>query len=130
MKRTSHIISVITILSVIFSFITAYAEQADGPETRAEKLVDMMAKKDFSSVVKNFDATMTNVMPAEKLEQVWDQVTGQAGNFKKQLKTSKEKVQQYEVVHVTCQFEKARLDVNVVYNKDGKVSGINFAPAR
>ena len=41
-----------------------------------------------------------------------------------------EKVDKYDVVIVTCQFEKMALDVRVVFNADKQVTGLNFRPAK
>jgi hypothetical protein len=41
---------------------------------------------------------------------------------------SQKKEQGYDVVLVTCAFEKAELDVKVVYNNEQQVSGLWFVP--
>ena len=94
----------------------------------AEGMVDSMAKGDFASATKDFDATMKTAMSAEKLGQTWSQLTAQTGAFKS--RTGSREVQEagFQIIYVACQFEKTMLDIKVVFNKDGKISGLWFVP--
>jgi uncharacterized protein len=96
----------------------------------AKNFVDLLAKKDFSSAVKTFDATMAKSLPQDKLSQVWEQILGQAGEFQNQVATRTEQVQQYDIVYVTCKFKKTDLDAKIVFDKSGKVSGLFFVPTQ
>ena len=98
-------------------------------ESLASEFVDMLVKEDFSSAVKGFDATMSKAMPADKLQQTWTSLTGQIGKFKKQIKTRKEKIQQYNAVFVTCEFEKINFDIRVVFDSKSKIAGLFFSPS-
>lgn len=122
----------LTVLLGILLFNTqlASAAQEDTPETLAGQFVDMLAKEDFASAVKWFDVKMTSALPEPALKQTWVSVTGQAGKFTKQVKTRLEKVQQYDVVFVTCEFEKATLDVQVVFDSDKKIAGLFIVPSK
>ena len=90
----------------------------------AEGMVDSMAKGDFASATKDFDATMQAALPAEKLGQSWAQVTAQIGAFKSRTGSREAQEAGFQTVHVTCQFEKARWDIKVVFDKDGKIGGL------
>ena len=104
--------------------------QADKSETAARQFVDLLVKEDFSSAVKIFDATMKKAMSADKLRQTWGAILGQVGQFKKQTALRKEKIQQYDVVFVTCEFERTALDIKVVLDTAGKVAGLFFLPSK
>jgi dienelactone hydrolase len=94
----------------------------------AEGMVDAMAKGDFAAATRDFDATMTAAMSAEQLRQAWSRVTTQAGAFKSRTGTREAREHGYLIEYVTCQFEKATLDVKVVIGEDGKITGLWFAP--
>ena len=94
----------------------------------AEGMVDSMAKGDFASATKDFDATMNTAMSAEKLGQTWSQVTTQVGAFKSRTKTRVAQEAGFQCVYVTSQFEKANLDIKVVVNGSGQVSGLWIIP--
>ena len=96
----------------------------------AKRFVELLAKNDFSSAVKDFDETMTRVMPPDKLEKVWASLLAQTGPLKRQVKVGTAKVPNFEIVLVTCEFEKSTLDVKVVFDAAGKITGLWFAPSQ
>jgi uncharacterized membrane protein len=98
--------------------------------TKAQELVSNMAKGDFAGAEKDFDATMKSVLPAEKLGQTWSQVTAQIGAFKSRTGSRESYEAGFQMVYVTCQFERASWDIKVVFERDGKVGGLWIAPTQ
>ena len=96
----------------------------------AEGMVDSMAKGDFASATKDFDATMKAALPAEKLGQSWAQVTAQIGAFKSRTGSREAQEAGYQTVRVTCRFEKNPMDIKVVFDKDRKIAGLWFVPTQ
>jgi uncharacterized protein len=96
----------------------------------AGQFVQLLEKGEFASAVKEFDATMTNALPVEKLKQAWESLIAQAGTMKARLSTRTERAGEYDVVFVTCQFEKTKLDVKVVFNRAKRISGLFFVPTK
>jgi len=99
-------------------------------ETMAKDVVSLLVSGDYAKVVKNFDETMKKVLPADKLKAVWDSLIGQVGAFVEQGSVRKEKVLAYDVVFVTCKFEKAVLDTKVVFDNKKRIAGLFFVPAK
>ncbi len=97
---------------------------------QAKEFVDLMAKGEFSRAVENFDSVMSKAMPEAKLKEVWQTVINQAGPFKKQKGTRTETLPKFDIVYVTCEFEKGDLDVKVVFNKEEQITGLWFTPAQ
>jgi len=95
-------------------------------ETMAKDLVDLLVKGDYEKAVTNFDDTMTKALPTDKLQEVWNTIIAQTGAFVEQLGVRKEKTLQYDVVFVTCKFERAVLDAKVVFNRENQISGLFF----
>ena len=96
----------------------------------AEGLVDSMAKGDFASATKDFDATMKAAMSAERLGQIWSQLTAQFGPFKSRTGSREAQEAGFQCVYVTCQFEKLSLDMKVVISGSGQVSGLWIVPTQ
>jgi uncharacterized protein len=96
----------------------------------AEQFVQRLASGDFSAAADGFDATMKSALPAEKLKQTWESLVAQAGPFKTRLSTRTQRLGKYDVALVTCQFDKAKLDVKVVFNRQQQISGLFFVPAK
>ncbi len=118
-------------LAAAVSFLPAQAQaQAEDALTvKARELLTAMEKGDFQLAVRNFDETMLRLSGPDKLETMWKkQLPAQLGAFKKQGSARREQLQGYEIVLVTCEFEKASLDARVVFDKAGKVAGLGFVP--
>lgn len=99
-------------------------------ETQAEDLVNLLASGDYRKAVENFDDTMKKALPADKLKEVWDSLIVQAGAFVEQLGVRREKIQQYDVIFVSCKFERTVLDAKVVFNSEKQVAGLFFIPSK
>ncbi len=113
----------------------AAAETRETPQGKdiapaAGRFVDQMANGEFSAAVKDFDATMKGLVSPEKLKQIWEPLVAQVGPLKARLSTRTERVGQYDCVFVTCQFEKTKLDVKVVFNRSQQISGLFFVPTK
>jgi len=73
---------------------------------------------------------MKGALPEPKLREAWQTLLQQAGPFQKQLGTRQQAQAGYQIVFVTCQFERAALDIKVVFNTRQQVAGLFFVPAR
>jgi len=107
----------------------AQAAAEDALTVKARGLLAAMDKGDFQLAARDFDETMLKVSGPDKLEPMWaKQLPAQLGAFKKQAGARREQLQGYEIVLITCEFEKATLDARVVFDKAGKIAGLGFVP--
>lgn len=105
--------------------------EANAPiETLAKDLVSALASGDFKKATENFDGTMKNALPAEKLQEVWSSIIAQSGPFVEQAGIRREKILQYDVIFVTCKFERGVLDAKVVFNGKQQIAGLFFVPSQ
>src|SRR5262245_1911984 len=103
---------------VLLGFALAVPGRADAPDEvdkRAQTMVAALAKQDFAAAGKHFDPAMQKALPADKLEATWKGILGQTGSFQKTTGIRREKVDKYQVVVVTCQFEKTALDARITF---------------
>lgn len=94
----------------------------------ANKLVNLLVAGKYAEVTESFDRTMQQSFPPEKLKAVWQNLITQAGAFKRQVSTRTEKSNPYDIVLVTCEFEKTKLDIRVTYDSNKKVAGLFIVP--
>jgi dienelactone hydrolase len=94
----------------------------------ARDFLTTLAKGDFEAATKNFDDTMKKALPADKLEATWKKVQEQVGAFKKQAGARTSKAGKYDVVLITCEFEKTALAAKVVFDDQRRVAGLFFVP--
>jgi len=97
---------------------------------KAQAFVKLLASGKFDAATKDFDDTMKKVLPAKKLEEIWQSILTSAGPFQKQTGIRTETKGKYEIVYVTCQFAKAPLDAKVVFNRDKQITGLLFSPTK
>ena len=99
-------------------------------EALAKDLVNALASGEYKETVENFDGTMKKALPAEKLQQVWNSIIAQAGPFVEQAGTRREKILLYDVIFVTCKFEKGVLDAKVVFDRKKQIAGLFFVSSQ
>jgi pimeloyl-ACP methyl ester carboxylesterase len=99
-------------------------------EQTARAFIDLLAKGDFAKATADFDATMTKVMPPDELKKTWAKLVGDGGDFKKQLGSRTVTSGTYQIVFVTCEFARAKFDARVVFDKDARIAGLFFGPAK
>jgi len=102
--------------------------QDEGLAALAEAFVALLDKGDFEGAARGFDATMTQALPAPKLETAWRSLLASSGPLKRRLGVRTQKIQRFTAAFVTCEFEKTTLDVKVVFNTSKEISGLWFVP--
>jgi hypothetical protein len=108
---------------------TAVAATGDLAGVAAD-FVDLLVKENFAGAVARFDSTMKSALPEQKLGEAWQTLLQQAGPFQKRVGTRLEEQEGYRIVFVTCQFERAVLDMKVVFDSNRQVTGLFFVPSQ
>ena len=122
-------IAAVALMLALGAFSTASAVEQDLDKLSSE-LVERMAAGRFDKAVEPFDATMKRVLPADKLKAVWDGLIAQCGPLVQIAGTRIEHVKPYDVVFVTCEFQRAKLDAKIVFTSPGRqVTGLFFLPS-
>ncbi len=133
-SRTMLLVLVITLLPLCACGKKAAETTSTTPisnplQEQASAWVLLVAGGEYGRAVQGFDATMANVMPADKLQTTWESLKPQAGEFKSILGTRMEKQGGYDIVFVTGKFVNMVLDIKVVYDSSGKIAGLFFVPS-
>jgi hypothetical protein len=76
-----------------------------------------------------FDATVSSKMSASKLEETWQTLLTQAGDFREQGTPRKKEAPGYEVYLISCRFEKSSLNAQIAFDSQGRIAGLFFLPA-
>jgi hypothetical protein len=95
-----------------------------------QAFADQFLNRDYAAVVAQFDATMKNVFPIDKVKEARESLESQLGTFKRTVGTRAEKYKQYDIVYVTWEFEKATIDLQIVFDQSGQVAGLFFRPSQ
>jgi hypothetical protein len=124
MPRITFMLSLALLLHGIAS-----AEQPSEQQELAKTFVAQLSSGQLEKAVEPFDQTMKQALPAEKLKELWDGLTKENGPLQRAAETRMEKIQKYDVVYVTCEFQRGKLDAKVVFSSDNKIAGLFFVPA-
>jgi len=94
----------------------------------AERMVESLAVNDFQWSGTYFDETMKKHLTPDMLKGTWYGLLKQTGKLQSKRVDRIQKVADFDVVFVDCQFEKGRLETKVVFNAQKKIAGLFFLP--
>lgn len=97
---------------------------------KAKELVARFAAGKLDEAIATFDPAMVAAFPKEKASETWNKLVEQAGPFKSAQVAKTEHKDKYIRVTVETEFEKATLDLAVVLDQEGRISGFFVAPRK
>jgi dienelactone hydrolase len=118
------------VLGSLISLMAADDPKTDDRVKAARAMLAALVKGNYDGAGKDFDDTMKEVAPPAKLKQTWEAALKQLGKLKKQGEPRQTKQGEYQIVFLPCEFEKKALDVKVVFDKEGKITGYFFVPSK
>jgi uncharacterized protein len=118
----------IVLLVLVCSLNTALFSQENKRIEISKEVINSFQKNEFAKIVQLFDQTMKNVLPAEKLKSVWDDLNSKCGLFQKFSTITEGKIQNYEVTYILCHFANLNLQMKTVFDDKNQVAGLFFIP--
>jgi uncharacterized protein len=120
----------IIILCVLILGVTAATTNANQEQAlkTANRFLANVTAGHFAEATDDFDKTMSSVLPAEKLQTVWEGLLTENGHFKGTGRVRTEIIQGYQIIYVGCQFERAGLDAKIAVDTAGHLAGLYFVP--
>jgi len=116
---------------VLSGMIPALAQVPDTRVLKAEKFLDRLVAGKYEEAVSNFDSVVAARLPAPLLQQVWESLQEQVGKYEALERYTIARSDPYFLVLLTCRFEKGvLLDLKLVYNDAGEITGIFFLPSK
>ena len=120
----------VTALAAFVTNLAAMQAASDtDPAARAQAVIALLAAKDFAKVEAESTDRMKAALPADRLAAVWTNLTGQAGAFRRCGSPRVQAVAETKVTVTTCEFEHAKMDVQIAFDAAGKLAGLFFRPA-
>ncbi len=113
--------SMLTLISLASSPLV-YAQDVD-PQAIAQAVIDNMINGDFAAATVNLGPETAAVLPPEQLEQTWAWFEDQYGSFQQQVGITQQTVDNYEVIVITLQLEKALINVQLSVAPGGQIDG-------
>lgn len=94
----------------------------------AQDFMDELLQGDFTSAWSRFDEDMKNALNQEQLEEAWINTLAPAGALLQQNEMDITQMEGYHMVTICYGFQRADIEVKIVFKKEGKISGLNFIP--
>ena len=105
------------------------AQLVDNGQQNAQQLFDWMREAKGDSVYDQCAPSVQNMITPQTFDGVWKSLTAQFGALVSQGEWHSDVVSGSSVYYCNVKFEKYLLRFNVVFDKEGKVTSLNFAPA-
>lgn len=119
--------------SVFAASLATRTDAADAASTCREHsaaILESLRDGRYADATRDFDAAMTDALPAAKLQDVWGTaLPAQVGSLQGSDAPQLSYIASGEVVETPLRFARAKLVMRVGCDKDGKVAGLFFAPA-
>ena len=96
---------------------------------RAKEVLAAMSAGNFAPVEAKFTEQMTAALPAGRLGATWAALLGQVGPYRNcdaapRIRTVSDK----QMVITLCEFERGKIDVQIAFDSDGRISGLALRP--
>jgi len=129
-NKSAQLVVLVAGLAILLAGSVAGAWPQAQLEPAARAFVAEMVAGKFDNAAARFDETMAKVMPAAKLAETWNTVLAQVGEYREITGAQQTETQGYQVVLLTTRFEKTSLFVRVVFDGQGRIGGLFFAPVQ
>ena len=98
---------------------------------KTENVANAFEQGDFDAITLYFDATMKRAVSSGNLKTIWTQTNIQFGKFEKADwdNLTETQIEQYDVFDVPFLFQRGKLNLRLVFNKDGSIAGLFLQPS-
>lgn len=119
------------ILFIILLFPMTLMAQVPGETVRkAKDFLILLKNNKFEEATDYFSPIVYNQLPASRLKDIWNQLNNQVGQFEKLSRVRTETMKNWNVVFLTCKFERSLLDLKLVFTAEDQITGIFFVPSK
>ncbi len=105
------------------------AQASEDLKAAAHDLVNQLMDGRTDQILARATPEVRQGLSAAQLKAAVAGVKTTAGAFKSQVGSREEKAQGFDVVVVTCEFERAMVDVQLAFDDEGLIAGLNMRPA-
>lgn len=130
--------TIVTLFTMYFSIlfpmsapVASLALQSDTDlEQEALAFIDQLVQGQYSQATVSFDEAMLKALPAERLQSIWASLLDTYGAYQSTGKVEVQPVDEHTAVIVETNFERGVINLRVVFNSAGQISGFFYVPVR
>jgi hypothetical protein len=101
----------------------------DDLEASARYFTGLLADGKYAQAYSMFDPQMAAALPVAKLKATWDEVVRNVGELKGITGVALAEKSGYRVAYVACDFARTPLDMQLTFDREGRIAGMFFLPA-
>ena len=109
-------------------FMTAFGQSES--EKKATADFQLLLDEKYGEMVSRFDATMSQHIDEPRLEQLWQGLLAQLGEFEEILAVNAQPKGEYTRNTLTCSFGSGYLKALITYDSKGLIAGLFFSPEK
>ena len=102
----------------------------DDLDTLSKIFIGHLLKGEFSKATIQFDDRMKKSISETKLQQSWEDITSESGTLLQLTPTRSSDTDTYKIIVIKCRFQRFDVDVQLVFNQQSEISGLNFTPIK
>ena len=104
-------------------------DSMDELKQAAQEFIRRLAAGDYDAAISRFDSNLRQAFPEARMKDTWLQILGQVGALQEIVACQAMELPDNRLVTVTCQFEKAAVDIRVAFDASGQMLGLSTLPA-
>ena len=119
--------TVLLLVILSISFVSVVNAQSSR-EKIATNIVTNFVKGEYEKVRSDFSGTLRNQFTKDLIQQLWENVIANAGNYEGVISTNELVFQGYNIVKKRLKFANDNANIEVTFNEDDKVIGLYIKP--
>jgi hypothetical protein len=110
--------------------LLSFKEPRDGVGNAdaAKEVVNKLVAEDFEGIRANFNEQMKQTLSVEILKTGWTSAIQNTGKYIGQVDLRRDLREGYDVYTITCRMQRGGLEVEVSYDRNGKIGGLWIRP--
>ena len=122
------IVALVALVGVLVGCQKAEPPSAAELQQKAAEFLQLLSNQEYGAAVEQFDNTMRDALPEEKLKETWESMIATLGELESLGDSRVYQEAGYQIVLQTCDFEQGKLDAKVVFDNKGHIAGLWFLP--
>lgn len=110
------------------SSVLAQVSEEEALYQKAEGFISLIVQKDFIGATEKFNQKVSEALPAYQLEAIWNQLIASFGDFQSMSRKKFLVKDEFKVVILTLEFEKAFMDARITFDQEEKIAGFWINP--
>jgi len=116
------------IVFIALAISLSIPSMAQSSKENGENFIDALFSEQYDKALTYIDSSIKQQVNKETLEKSLTALNKQVGKFKQVSDIRSGEEEPFELIFYLCEFEKAKLDMQIAFNASNKIVGFYFLP--